>query len=313
MRWIGLLAAVSLLSGGSSPASTEIVRWSPLTAAGVVKATLKVHDVGTGRCTDTYTPAGDVAYRCGRGNALYFPCWREGPNPTERVLCAGDPWTRSITRIRSPGLLLYPGVTYLDDPYSPWAVEVTTGQRCRLVQGAHDAVHSGGRTYVVDYGCDERNLVLLRGLHRGRVWHIGEARYLGLRAGYKLLGDVEIRRAFFGGLPPVMERQRQLAAQAVATARRVVHRRTARAHLDLAWVRLSLPDARWAYVIFSSVDGKGWFALLHRTGGAWRDASAFRPYCSTLPPRVRRQLFLDRRTWKPPPDWSQAPPGEQRC
>jgi hypothetical protein len=88
MRWIGLLAAVSPLSGGSSPASTEIVRWSPLTAAGVVKAPLKVHDVGT----DTYTTAGD------------------------RVLCTGDPWTRSITRIRSPGLLLYPGVTYLDDP-----------------------------------------------------------------------------------------------------------------------------------------------------------------------------------------------------
>jgi hypothetical protein len=313
MRWIGLLAAASLLSGGSSPARTEIVRWSPLTAAGAVKATLKVHDVGTGRCTDTYTTAGDIAYRCGRGNGIYFPCWRAGPYSTDRVLCAGDPWTRSVTRIRSPGLLLYPGVTYLDDPYSPWALELTTGQRCRLFQGAHDAVRRRGHTYVVDYYCDEKNLVLLRGPHRGRGWRIGAARYLGLRRGYKLLGDVEIRRAFFGGLPPVMERQRKLAALAVASARHVVHRSAARAHLDLAWVRLTLPDARWAYVIFSSVDDKGRFALLHRAGGAWRDASAFRPYCTTLPPRARRQLFLDRRTWKPPPLWSQGPPGEQRC
>jgi hypothetical protein len=308
MRWFGLVALAAALGTPQTP-RTEIVRWSPLSAGGAVKPTMKVADAGTGRCTDTYTTAGDIAYRCARGNVLYFPCWREGPNPTDSVLCAGDPWTTSATRLRSPKLLLYPGVTYLDDAYAPWALELTTGERCRLVQGAHDAVHRGARTYVVDYSCDRKHLVLLRGLRRGRVWHIGAARYLGLNAGYELLGDQAIRRAYYGGLPPQMERQRKLAADAVTTARHIV----GHGHLDLVWVRMTLPDARWAYVIFSSVDGKGSFALLHRVADHWRDGSPYKPYCTTLSPRIRRQLFLDGQTWNPPPDLSQGPPGEQRC
>src|SRR2546428_1953565 len=65
--------------------------------------------------------------------------------------------------------------------------------------------------------------------------------------------------AFFGGLPPPMEHERKLAAQAVATARIVIHRETPHAQLDITWVRLTLPDARWAHVLFSSTEGKGWF------------------------------------------------------
>jgi hypothetical protein len=272
-----------------------------------------VHRIGTGRCADTYTTAGDIAYRCGRGNYLYFPCWRDGPNPTEFVLCTGDPWTTSVSRLRSPGLLLYPGATYLDNAYSPWAIELSGGEHCRLFQGAHSSIHRGKRTYVVDYYCDRDNLVLLRNLRRGLVWRIGAARYVNLKVGYKLLGDRTIQRAFFGALPPPMERERKLAARAVAAARVVIHRGAPRAHLDLAWVRLTLPDAQWAYVLFSSTGGKGWFALLHREDGQWIDASAYKPYCKTLPQRVRRQLFLDCQTWNPPPDWSSASPGEQRC
>src|SRR5437764_5992966 len=325
MRWIrplavcGALLAVAPIgvgvagSAGATPARTGIIRWSPFDAAGVVKKMLRVRRVGTGRCVDTYTPAGDIAYRCGRGNYLYFPCWRDGPNRTEFVLCTGDPWSSSIVRLRSPGLLLYPGITYLDNPYSPWAVELTNGERCRLVQGAHDAIHRGKRTYVVDYGCDRDGLVLLRNLRRGRVWRIGAARYVNLSIGYKLVGDRSIRRAFFGALPPPMERERELAARAVATARLVIHREARRAHLDLTWVRLTLPDAQWAYGLFSSTAGKGWFKLLHRENEQWIDASAYKPYCKTLPRRVRRQLFLALNKWNPPPSWSLGPPGEQRC
>ena len=308
MRWAGLFAVAAVLSAPHTPAPTTVVRWSPLTPGGAVKPALKVRDVGTGSCTDTYTTAGDIAYRCGRRNVLYFPCWREGPNPTDFAICADDPWTTSVARIRSPGLLLYPGVTYLDDAYAPWAVELTTGERCRLVQGAHDAIHRGRRTYVVDYGCSKRDLVLLRNLRRGRVWRIGAARYVGLRRGYELLGAVAIRRAYFGGLPPPLERQRRLAARAVAAARRVVHRDHPTAHLDLVWVRMTLPDVRWAYVLFSSVDGKGWFALLRREDGEWLHASSNRP-CKQLPVEVQRQLFLRPNAAA----HTLAPPGEQRC
>jgi hypothetical protein len=307
------LASVALASAPAKPESTEIVRWSPFDARGFVKKTLRVHPRGTGRCSDTYTTAGDIAYRCDHGHFLLFPCWRDGPNPTEFVLCIGTPWTSSVEKLRSPGLLLYPGVTYLDNPYSPWAIELAGGERCRLVQGAHDAIHRGTRTYVVDYGCDRDDLVLLRNLRRGRVWRIGAARYINLKRGFKLLGDRVIRRAFFGGLPPPMEHQRKLAARAVATARLVIHQKASHAHLDLAWVRLALPDAQWAYVLFSSTDGKGWFALLHREDGRWVDASSYKPYCGRLPQTVRRQLFLGPKTWNPAPYWSQAAPGEQRC
>jgi hypothetical protein len=321
MRWIRplavycvLLAALPIVVGlgSAEPTRTEIIRWSPFNSRGVLKNALRVHRLGSGRCTDTYTTAGDIAYRCGRGSYVYFPCWRDGPNPTEFVVCTGDPWTSSVSRLRSPGLLLYPGVTYLDDAYSPWAVELAGGEHCRLFQGAHSAIHRGKRTYVVDYYCDRDNLVLLRNLRRGLVWRIGAARYVNLKVGYKLLGDRTIRRAFFGALPPPMERERKLAAQAVAAARVVIHRDAPRAHLELAWVRLTLPDAQWAYVLFSSTGGKGRFALLHREDGRWVDASSYKPYCKTLAPRVRRQLFLSR-TPNPPPYGSLAPPGEQRC
>jgi len=325
MRWIRPLAVYGVLlattpigvavigSARATPAPTEVIRWSPFTAAGVVKKTLSVRPIGTGRCSDTYTTAGDIAYRCSRGHGLNFPCWRDAAGPTEFVLCAGDPWTSSVSRLRSPGLLLYPGVTYLDDAYSPWAVELAGGERCRLLQGAHDAIHRGKRTYVVDYGCKGDDLVLLRNVRRGRVWRIGAARYVNLKVGYRLIGDRTIRRAFFGALPPPMKRERKLAARAVATARRVIHRQAPRAHLDITWVRLTLPDALWAHILFSSTEGKGWFAVLHRERGQWVDASAHKPYCKTLPQRVRRQLFLERTTWNPPPYWSEAPPGEQRC
>jgi hypothetical protein len=304
--------AVVALFGGMllapvTPPPTDVVRWSPFDGDGHVKPTLSVKELGVGRCTDTYTTAGDIAYRCGRGNGLYFPCWRDGPGRTDAVICTGDPWGSRVERLRSPGLLMYPGVTFRDDAYAPWAVELTDGARCRLFQGAHDAIHRGNRTYVIDYYCDRDDLVLLRNIRRGRVWRIGAAR------GHKLLGDRTIRRAFFGGLPPPLERQRRLAAQAVATAKRVVHADSPHAQLDLTWVRLTLPDAGWAYVIFSSVDGKGWFAVLRRAQGRWRDASPFRPYCERLPADALRQLFLDRRRWRPPPDWSQGPTGELHC
>lgn len=312
-----LLAAIPLglaaQSSGAPSAKTEIVRWSPFTSDAAVKKSLTVREEGTGRCSDTYTTAGDIAYRCSRGNYLYFPCWRDGPHPTSYVVCIGDPWSKSLARIRSPGLLHYPGVTFRDDAYSPWAIELESGERCRLFQGAHSAIHRGNRTYVVDYYCNRRGLVLVRNLRRGTAWRIGAAHFINLRAGYKLIGDVTIRRAFFGALPPPMERQRKLAARAVAAARDVIHRVTPHAELDITWVRLTLPDARWAYVMFSSVDGRGRFALLHRNEARWVDTSSFKPYCTTLSPRVRDQLFLGRDTWNPPPYWSQAPPGEARC
>src|SRR5947209_1847820 len=111
------LALVAVAIGASTP-PTEVIRWSPFTSAGALKPTLKVESVKLGRCTDIgYTLVGGVAYRCGAGNGLYDACWRDGPSPTEFVICLGSPWDTEVTRLRSRRLLLYPGVTF--DPPAP--------------------------------------------------------------------------------------------------------------------------------------------------------------------------------------------------
>ena len=105
MRWIGLVAVAAALSSPPTTA-TKVVHWSPLTAAGTVKPTLKVHDAGTGRCSDTYTTAGDIAYRCGRGHFLYFPCWRQGPSATDpRAEMAGGTGEERDTPIEPEEIL----------------------------------------------------------------------------------------------------------------------------------------------------------------------------------------------------------------
>ena len=284
------LAAVAI---AMTAVPTEVVRWSPFTSAGTLKPTLKAEPVKHGQCTDIgYTLVGGVAYRCGAGNGLYDACWRDGPSATEYVVCLGSPWDKKVTRLRSPHLLLYPGVTF-DPPASyPWAIRLGDGTRCVVEQGAHAAFTTRGRRWIVDYGCTKRNLVLLReGLRRGRVWYVNAARLLSPQRGFLFLGARAIRRVYFGTLPPPMLRQHRLAHAAVVAAKQVLGR--TQLSDELAVVRLALPRANWARVIFTSVgNNRSWDVVLHRVAGRWREASTFRPYCTKLPTSVRRQLFL---------------------
>ena len=101
---------VALLAAGGR---TDVVQWSPLNSAGKLKASLTVSRTVSGRCTDIgYTQVGGIAYRCAFGHYLFNACWREGPTATEFVVCIGNPWQRGVWRLRSPDLLLFPGVTF---------------------------------------------------------------------------------------------------------------------------------------------------------------------------------------------------------
>jgi hypothetical protein len=313
-----LMTAILVAASGSAagvPSRTEVVRWSPFESAGNLKQTLKVETVH-GRCTDIgYTFVGGIAYRCGSGNGLYNACFRDGPNPTDYVICVGYPWQTSVTRLRSPHLLLYPGVTFTAAADFPWGIVLDDGDRCGVLQGAHDTVRTHGRTYVVDYGCQRDNLVLLReGIERGWVWQVNAARW-SRTTGYTFLGHQPVRRVYFGTLPPPIARQNTLANRAYNAARRIIWQRAPQAHLDLVWLRLVLPRADWAYAIFTPADVsfRGWFAVLHRVDGKWMDASAYKPYCTNLPKQVRQQLFLDKKTRNPRPENFMAPRGETRC
>lgn len=317
----GVLLAAALLVGARGSASpvaakTAVVRWSPFEANGTIKPTLHVTSV-RGTCTDIgYTFVGGIGYRCGFRNFLLDACFRDGPNPTEYVICIDRPWDTRVIRLRSPRLLLYPGVTFSGPAPYPWGIVLADGNRCGVGQGAHDSVTAHGRRYTVDYACERDDVVLLReGIERGRIWRVNAARWSGLRRGFVFLGHVQARLVYFGTLPPPLARQNRLAHEAYEAAKRIIRRREPKRRLDLAWVRLALPEARWAYVIFTSTDAaldRGWFVVLHRLGGSWTDASRYEPYCRTLPKRVREQLFLAKKN----PLGHEAvlaPRGETRC
>ena len=320
---VGLLLVTAILVAGSEsaasvPSRTEVVRWSPFDSRGELKQTLKV-ETDHGVCTDIgYTYVGGIGYRCSSAKWLYNGCFRDGPNPTEYVVCIAEPWQKNVVRLRSPHLLLYPGVTFTAAARYPWAIVLDDGNGCSVSQGAHAAVRTRGRTYTVDYGCERDNVVLLReGIKRGRVWQVNAARWIESTR-YTFLGHQPVRRVYFGALPPPMARQNKLANQAYNAAVRIIRQRrpqTLRARLGLVWVRLELPRADWAYVIFAATDSdtKGWFAVLHRVDGKWVDASAYKPYCTNLPAHVRQQLFLTRKTGSLGPAADMAPRGERRC
>ena len=140
-----LVMGVAVGAGSSSPRKTEVVRWSPFDSAGRIKTTLKVENVKGGSCIDIgYTLVGGIGYRCVAGNGLYDACWRDGPNPTESVICLGAPWQTTVERLRSPHLLLYPGVTFEPAADYPWSIVLGDGNRCTVVQGAHDGFSAHG-------------------------------------------------------------------------------------------------------------------------------------------------------------------------
>jgi hypothetical protein len=311
-----LVAAVLVGAPGnasSGPRETEVVRWSPFDSSGKLKATLRVTR-RDGGCTDIgYTYVGGIGYRCGFGHFLLDACFRDGPNPTEYVICVEAPWSTSVIRLRSPHLLLYPGVTFTAPARYPWGIVLENGTRCAVEQGAHSSLIARGRRWTVDYGCERSDVVLLReGIERGRVWQVNAARWRGLSRGFEFLGHVRARRVYFGTLPPALARQNLLANEAYNAALRILRGRVQRAHV-IAWVRLALPQADWAHIIFSPIENdRGFFIVLHRVGGRWTDASSYRPYCANLPKRVRRQLFLAKNTQRLA-GADLAPRGEPRC
>lgn len=313
-RRLLLALAIALLAAGagygahaatsaSSAIRTVTVKWSPFASATRLKSSLHVKTIRGGQCEDGSEGVGSIAYRCFSGNGVYDPCWRDSPDRTGYVVCAGDPW--ATVAVRFAASEAFPldderlGVLWGSASSVPWGLEVSTGDRCTLAQGAHDRVGGEG-SLVVDYFCTG-SLALLRNLRRGRTWRIGSARNKG--GHYTVLGDVTVRRAYFGALPPELSRQQKLATEAAHVAPQIIraHHGIQPAAGDLDYpmrVRLSLPDAGWARVEFpkweAPVRGKSqaaWDVILRLMGGDWIEATPFQPYCAKLPAAVRRQLL----------------------
>jgi hypothetical protein len=77
-------------------------------------------------------------YRCFVKNGIY--------DPTASVACWG-PWSTTVIEIVTPGLSTSPyEATNLD---YPWGVQLTSGQQCIAMQGAHGEADG----QVINYGC----------------------------------------------------------------------------------------------------------------------------------------------------------------
>jgi hypothetical protein len=124
------------------------------------------------------------AYRCITGHNLFDPCWTDAADPTRpAVICQIRPWDKRVYRlgVGQGGLEPFYGPPLRIGTYEPWGVELTNGERCLALQGAHGTVNGGKR--VIDFACWAKSgkptdRLLLRGLDRSHPrWKIGSATY----------------------------------------------------------------------------------------------------------------------------------------
>ncbi len=131
---------VRVVPGGSS---TVQVTYQPFTATGVVDPALHVTQHLGGTCV---SPASGLpnGYRCfADGGSIYDPCFA-GPHGTaDPLVCPSNPTGPDVVELTARSVSAYPpaGVT------NPWAIELSNGQRCRLVAAAWG---TGG-----PYSCDK--------------------------------------------------------------------------------------------------------------------------------------------------------------
>ena len=105
--------------------------------------------------TPSYAATSDDIYSCAPNAAGAHTCWPTPASPT-RLLCAADPWHRTLRQLTSD-VALTP-VTKPADP-RPWALELANGVRCTMRTGGAWGGRSDG--YLGAYGCADTNDVVL--------------------------------------------------------------------------------------------------------------------------------------------------------
>lgn len=193
---------------GATPAGpapipfTRIVYAAPVDADGAPNGMVAVTATLTGTCEPgSDVIAGVTVHRCFSGNSVYDPCWTAvpagGDGPAASVICVAEPWSTTGVAIRAGGLAseVVAGPTDLDHP---WAVQLTTGQRCVAVQGAHGSYQG----HFLDYGCDgPGGIELLRGVDRtSRLWTFPAASQDDRAAGR--ISTVSVAIAWYAGPAP---------------------------------------------------------------------------------------------------------------
>jgi hypothetical protein len=187
----------------SRPPEQTYVRYAaPVTADGEQLPTISVSGTVNGRCQIGSDVVLSVSvYRCFSGNEIYDPCWAMSSGPS--VLCLPAPWSASVVEVRS-GVLNSRISIAPTDLDAPWAVQLTSGERCLGLQGAHD-LYSGR---AIDFACTSTStsarLELLRGVNRLEpLWTYQTVVRQG--SGYRLGPTVAVGTAWFAGPPPMSQ------------------------------------------------------------------------------------------------------------
>ena len=199
---IGLAVAAAALaacsSGPAPPAltATRQVHVSPVSADGSPVRGFRTTQTVPGASCEAGSEA--IGRACTgqcvawRTLALFDPCWAaRAATPT--VLCLPFPWSVTDIRLEVGAPLSAIPAEPRSTTNEPWGVELATGQRCVLLQGAHSPVRPAR---VIDYYCNA-GLSLLRGLSRAApVWR---AASVTGAPGKQALGPSEqIKIAWFG-------------------------------------------------------------------------------------------------------------------
>lgn len=197
------VSAVAIATGTSSR-TTVVAKVTPFTADGHLHADLRVVRQTTARwCTPDSEVVPHAAYRCVFDDSILDPCWRDFRASSPAVVCLDQPWARTVIRLR---LTAAPARPQGGHPLQsePWGIELRSGARCRVFEGAHSTLSGKEGAPMIDYYCG-RSLALVRGIDRSHpTWTIRAARVTHrLSHPFRPIGRVSIKIAWFGGNNPL--------------------------------------------------------------------------------------------------------------
>jgi hypothetical protein len=187
---------------------TYVIAVEPVDSNHQPVAGLRIEERGAAqRCSAGSDFAGNV-YRCFGGHFVYDPCWKDDADTsTTAVLCQGAPWDDHLYHLtlQQPRTQSFEGPPLVVGGDNAWGLELTTGERCLVLQGAHGYVGNPHKelpeTRVIDYYCQSKTgkqdtRVLLRDIDRSNPrWRIATA--YSTKRGYKLGPKVGIAKAWY--------------------------------------------------------------------------------------------------------------------
>jgi hypothetical protein len=116
----------------SHSTGTRELTFEPFSAEGASSPALRVSKTVSGHCIAAGV-AGNSSYRCFAGNEIYDPCFARRGVSKGPLLCTSNPAGSGVVRFDVGTLLRTPREGSQE---SPWAIQISNGQVCVLVDAA---------------------------------------------------------------------------------------------------------------------------------------------------------------------------------